>query len=89
MLLQFKNAELETAYIQQRERLSSLPLVASLLVQIIAAVYPSSIQPLSLAHLVLILSPIILLLPIILISVAESFPMVIANFIDKVWKYSV
>lgn len=74
--LRFKNTELEDEYVKQRESLSSLPLIASLLVLIVGSFYSSFILPSSVCHFFVILAPIILLLPIIWISVAESFPKV-------------
>lgn len=74
--LQFKNKELETTYSMHREPLSSLPLFASILVHFVSAIYSSIILQSSAVHFIIILSPILLLLPIVWISVAESFPKV-------------
>lgn len=74
--LRFKNKELEEKYVQQRESMSSIPLVASFLVLIIGNVYSSIILPSTIYHFLLIAAPIILIVPIICISIAESFPMV-------------
>lgn len=76
ILLQFKNKELETSYTKQRESMSSVPLIASVLVHIVASVYSSLILPSSPIHFLVIIAPIILTLPIVWISVAESFPIV-------------
>lgn len=78
--LQFKNKELEAKYVQQRESMSSIPLVASLLVLIIGNIYSSIILPSTIYHFLLIAAPIILIVPIICFSVAESFPMVRMQF---------
>lgn len=76
IFLQFKNKELEMSYVKQREALSSVPLIASLLVHVVAAVYSSFILPSSAIHFFVIIAPIILTLPMVWISIAESFPMV-------------
>lgn len=76
VFLQFKNKELESSYVKQREAMSSVPLIASLLVHIVASVYSSLILPSSAIHFFVIIAPIILTVPVIWISVAESFPMV-------------
>lgn len=76
IFLQFKNKELEANYAKQRESMSSLPLVAAILVQFVASIYSSIILPSSFIHFLAIFMPIILLLPIVWISIAESFPMV-------------
>lgn len=67
-------------YVKQRESMSSVPLIASLLVHIVASVYSSFILPSSAIHFLVILAPIILTVPIVWISIAESFPMV-CNFV--------
>lgn len=74
--LRFKNKELEAKYVQQRESMSSIPLVASLLVLLIGNVYSSIILSSTIYHFLLIAVPIILIVPIICFSIAESFPMV-------------
>lgn len=61
-----------------REPMSSLPLFASLLVHLVASVYSSLILPSSAVHFLALLLPSLLILPIVLISVAESFPKVSA-----------
>lgn len=76
IFLQFKNKELETNYAKQRESMSSLPLVAALLIQIVASIYSSLILPSSFVHFLAIFAQIFLILPIVWISIAESFPMV-------------
>lgn len=64
------------SYVKQREAMSSVPLIASLLVHVVAAVYSSFILPSSAIHFFVIIAPIILTLPMVWISIAESFPMV-------------
>lgn len=54
--------------------MSSVPLIASLLVHIVASIYSSFILPSSAIHFLVVIAPIILTLPIVWISVAESFP---------------
>lgn len=80
IFLQFKDKELEASYVTQRESLSSLPLVASILVQIVASLYSSLILPSSALHFLIIFAPIALTLPIVWLSVAESFPTVSGLF---------
>lgn len=76
ILLQFKNKELETSYEKQRESMSSVPLIASVLIHVVASVYSSLILPSSFVHFLVVIAPIILTLPTVWISAAESFPMV-------------
>lgn len=76
ILLQFKNKELETSYAKQRESMSSVPLIASVLIHVVASVYSSLILPSSFIHFLIVIAPIILTLPTVWISAAESFPMV-------------
>lgn len=79
--LQFKNKELEANYTQQRESMSSVPLIASVLVHIVASVYSSFILPSSAIHFFVIIVPLILTLPIVWISVAESFDNVCYHYL--------
>lgn len=74
--LQFKNKDLETKYTKQRESMSSLPLVAALIVQIVASIYSSILLRSSFVHFLFTFAPVIIISPIVLISVAESFPTV-------------
>lgn len=76
IFLRFKNKELESSYVKQRESMSSVPLAATLLVHVVACVYSSFILRSSAVHFLVIFAPIILTIPIVWISVAESFPMV-------------
>lgn len=76
IFLQFKNKELESSYVKQRESMSSVPLIAFLVVHIVSSVYSSFILPSSAIHFLVIIAPIILTLPMVWISIAESFPMV-------------
>lgn len=76
ILLQFRNKELETSYVKQRESMSSVPLIASVLIHVVASVYSSLILPSSFVHFLVVIAPIILTLPTVYVSVAESFPMV-------------
>lgn len=70
------------SYVKQRESMSSVPLIASLLVQIVASVYSSLVLPSSIIHFVVIIAPIILTVPMVWISIAESFPMVCIAFLS-------
>lgn len=81
ILLQFKNKELETSYVKQRESMSSVPLIASVLIHVVASVYSSLILPSSIVHFLIVFAPIILTLPTVWISAAESFPMVCYIFL--------
>lgn len=76
IFLQFKSKELEANYVKQRESMSSVPLIASVLVHLVASIYSSFILPSSFIHFLVVVSPITLTLPLVWISVAESFPMV-------------
>lgn len=82
ILLQFKNKELEENYTKQRESMSSVPLIASVLVHIVASVYSSFILPSSAIHFLVIIAPLILTLPIVWISVAESFENVSHSYLS-------
>lgn len=64
------------SYVKQRESMSSVPLIASLLVQIVASIYSSLVLPSSVVHFIVIIAPIIITVPMVWISIAESFPMV-------------
>lgn len=86
IFLRFKNEELESSYIKQRESMSSVPLIASLLVQIVASIYSSFFLPSSAIHFIAIIAPIILIIPIVLISIAESFPMV-SRIVSSIFFY--
>lgn len=81
ILLQFKNKELETSYEKQRESMSSVPLIASVLIHVVASFYSSLILPSSIVHFLVVIAPIILTLPTVWISAAESFPMVCAPYV--------
>lgn len=86
ILLQFKNKELETSYEKQRESMSSVPLIASVLIHVVASVYSSLILPSSFVHFLVVIAPIILTIPLVWISAAESFPMVLdSRFFNANW----
>lgn len=84
ILLQFKNKELETSYEKQRESMSSVPLIASVLIHVVASVYSSLILPSSFVHFLVVIAPIILTIPLVWISAAESFPMVKIRFLMQI-----
>ena len=74
IFLRFSNKDLEEAYVKHREPMSSVPLVASLLVHLVGSVYSSIILPSSIIHFVIIFAPAILIILFAFISIAESFP---------------
>ncbi|XP_054082506.1 adenylate cyclase type 3 [Zeugodacus cucurbitae] len=74
IFLKFKNKSLEAAYAAHREPYSSLPLLATLLVQALDIGYSYAVLPRSQLHLVNISAPLIPMAMLIFISIAESFP---------------
>ena len=74
IFLRFKDAAIEKAYSNYREPYSSVPLIASLLVQIVGVVYSLFIHPLTAIHFAIVLPLLMLIAFCVFISVAESFP---------------
>ncbi|XP_039952150.1 adenylate cyclase type 3 isoform X2 [Bactrocera neohumeralis] len=74
IFLKFKNKGLEAAYAAHREPFSSLPLLATLLVQALDIGYSYAVLPRSQLHLINISAPLIPMAMLIFISIAESFP---------------
>ncbi|XP_036321319.1 adenylate cyclase type 3 [Rhagoletis pomonella] len=72
--LKFKNKNLEEAYAAYREPLSSVPLLAAFIVQVIDILYSYIVLPRSPLHFINISAPLIPISMLVFISIAESFP---------------
>lgn len=76
IFLTFKNKEIESAYTNYREPFSTVPLLASVLIQIAGGLYSFLVLPRTMIHFGIILAPLFIILLIAVISIAESFPTV-------------
>ncbi|CAG9798079.1 unnamed protein product [Chironomus riparius] len=93
VFLTFKDKNLEKAYSEYREPYSSVPLMASLLVQLIGILYSIFVLPRTWIHFVIVLPPSLVIALIVFISIAESFPDIVPSvatiaskkFNDCVW----
>ncbi|XP_065080499.1 adenylate cyclase type 3 isoform X2 [Ochlerotatus camptorhynchus] len=80
-LLWFKNSEIQQAYAQYRQPHSSIPLLAALIVQFIGIIFSTLVLPRTSVHFEIVIPPLVIIVVLVFISVAESFPRILPAFI--------
>ncbi|XP_062548182.1 adenylate cyclase type 3 [Armigeres subalbatus] len=80
-LLWFKNDDIEQAYTQYRQPHSSIPLLAAFVVQLVAIVFSTLVLPRTSFHFEIVIPPLVIIVILVFISVAESFPKMLPAFV--------
>ncbi|XP_058824460.1 adenylate cyclase type 3 [Topomyia yanbarensis] len=80
-LLRFKDDEIERSYAQYRQPNSSVPLLAALIVQFIGIVFSTLVLPRTSLHFEIVVPSLVIIVFLVFISVAESFPGILPAFI--------
>ncbi|XP_053673323.1 adenylate cyclase type 3 [Anopheles nili] len=79
--LTFNDKTHETAYTEYREPHSAVPLLAALLVQLVAIIYAILVLPRTAAHFEIVTPPLVIIFAMVFISVAESLTGVLPAFV--------
>uniref|UniRef100_A0A182SFH8 Uncharacterized protein n=1 Tax=Anopheles maculatus TaxID=74869 RepID=A0A182SFH8_9DIPT len=72
VFLTFNDKTHETAYNEYREPHSAVPLLAALLVQLVAILYALLVLPRTAVHFEIVIPPLVIIFVMVFISVAES-----------------
>uniref|UniRef100_A0A182QTA8 Adenylate cyclase type 3 n=1 Tax=Anopheles farauti TaxID=69004 RepID=A0A182QTA8_9DIPT len=72
IFLTFNDKTHETAYNEYREPHSAVPLLAALLVQLVAILYATLVLPRTAVHFEIVIPPLVIIFVLVFISVAES-----------------
>uniref|UniRef100_A0AAG5CW34 adenylate cyclase n=1 Tax=Anopheles atroparvus TaxID=41427 RepID=A0AAG5CW34_ANOAO len=81
LFLTFSDKAHETAYNEYREPHSAVPLLAALLVQLVAILYALLVLPRTAVHFEIVIPPLVIIFVMVFISVAESLTGILPAFI--------
>ncbi|XP_050076662.1 adenylate cyclase type 3 [Anopheles maculipalpis] len=81
VFLTFNDKTHETAYNEYREPHSAVPLLAALLVQLVAILYALLVLPRTAVHFEIVIPPLVIIFVLVFISVAESLTGMLPAFI--------
>uniref|UniRef100_A0A182P9H4 adenylate cyclase n=1 Tax=Anopheles epiroticus TaxID=199890 RepID=A0A182P9H4_9DIPT len=81
IFLTFNDKTHETAYNEYREPHSAVPLLAALLVQLVAILYALLVLPRTAVHFEIVIPPLVIIFVMVFISVAESLTGILPAFI--------
>nr|XP_029727324.1 adenylate cyclase type 3-like [Aedes albopictus]XP_029727325.1 adenylate cyclase type 3-like [Aedes albopictus]XP_029727326.1 adenylate cyclase type 3-like [Aedes albopictus]XP_029727327.1 adenylate cyclase type 3-like [Aedes albopictus] len=80
-LLWFKSDDIEQAYTRYRQPHSSIPLLAAVVVQLTGITFSYLVLPRTTLHFGIVTPPLVIIIVLVCISVAESFPKILPAFI--------